>query len=582
MDPILSLAISLERNSGVYALLLGSGVSRSAGIPTGYEVILDLIGQVAQMQKADVSPADRESWFRETTGREPEYGLLLDALAKSPAERSQLLRPYFEPTVEEREAGQKIPTAAHHAAAELVEGGFVRVIVTTNFDRLMEQALEARGIVPTVIASADAVLGARPLAHSVCTIIKVHGDYVDTRILNTSEELEAYSPQMDRLLDQVADEYGLLVCGWSSDWDPALRRVLERCASHRFTTYWAARGEPSEAAKQLIQLRRAELISIEGADPFLSRIAEMIVALREMRRADPISTAVAVQTIKRYLPETRHRVRLHDLVMDEVVNLEETISEANFPPGAPFSKDDFLVRVQRYEAATATLRELLLAGAYFGERDHHSLWRTVLERVVAGTVTPQGGVGAYLGLRRYPALLLFYAVGLGATAAARMDTLAMLFEGIVVTKDERKRVPLPQILSWTDVFTSEQVTRMLPGMERTPVSDHLHALFTTSLRPYAGNLTRYDEVFNRFEYLNFLVYADQAIRLERNAWGPIGRFAWQHSPVFTPDVVDREIEERWMEWAPLISGLFGGDMDRLQRVRESMKEFLGRVRLEWR
>ena len=32
IDPMLSLAMSMHANPGVYALLLGSGVSRSAGI----------------------------------------------------------------------------------------------------------------------------------------------------------------------------------------------------------------------------------------------------------------------------------------------------------------------------------------------------------------------------------------------------------------------------------------------------------------------------------------------------------------------------------------------------------------------
>ncbi len=39
IEPIVSLAFSLHANKGVYALLLGSGVSRSAGIPTGWEVV---------------------------------------------------------------------------------------------------------------------------------------------------------------------------------------------------------------------------------------------------------------------------------------------------------------------------------------------------------------------------------------------------------------------------------------------------------------------------------------------------------------------------------------------------------------
>ena len=36
----------------------------------------------------------------------------------------------------------------HHAIAELMERGFVRIVVTTNFDRLLEHAIGERGIAP--------------------------------------------------------------------------------------------------------------------------------------------------------------------------------------------------------------------------------------------------------------------------------------------------------------------------------------------------------------------------------------------------------------------------------------------------
>lgn len=36
-DPTTQIAFSMFENKGVYAVLLGSGVSRSAGIPTGWE-----------------------------------------------------------------------------------------------------------------------------------------------------------------------------------------------------------------------------------------------------------------------------------------------------------------------------------------------------------------------------------------------------------------------------------------------------------------------------------------------------------------------------------------------------------------
>jgi hypothetical protein len=50
IDPLISLAFAMQSNKGVYALLLGSGVSRAAQIPTGWEVVLDLVEKLAHLQ----------------------------------------------------------------------------------------------------------------------------------------------------------------------------------------------------------------------------------------------------------------------------------------------------------------------------------------------------------------------------------------------------------------------------------------------------------------------------------------------------------------------------------------------------
>ena len=121
------------------------------------------------------------------------------------------LSQYFEPTEDEREQDKKIPTTAHKASASLVSMGYVRMILTTNFDRLVETALQEEGITADVIRTDDMLKGAIPYTHSNCIIIKLHGDYRDTRIKNTPEELSEYSSEMNKLLDRVFDEFGLII-----------------------------------------------------------------------------------------------------------------------------------------------------------------------------------------------------------------------------------------------------------------------------------------------------------------------------------------------------------------------------------
>ena len=112
IDPIQSLAFSIQANPGVYAVLVGSGVSRAANVLTGWGITVDLIHQLMLLDKEE-NDLDPISWYQQKFDKEPDYSDLLDALAKTPAERQQLLRPYFEPDDAEHEEGAKEPTVAH-------------------------------------------------------------------------------------------------------------------------------------------------------------------------------------------------------------------------------------------------------------------------------------------------------------------------------------------------------------------------------------------------------------------------------------------------------------------------------------
>ena len=293
IDPMLSLASSIHSSRGVYALLLGSGVSRAANVPTGWEVTLDLIRRLGSIMGEDTAP-DPVQWYRDRFAREPDYSRLLQELAKTPTERQQLLRAYFEPSNNSTENSDKQPTDAHRAIATLVAQGYFRVILTTNFDRLLETALLDENIAPTVLSSSDHIRGAMPLIHTSCCVFKLHGDYLDSRILNTAEELATYPDEHNQLLDRVLDEFGLINCGWSGDWDEALRSAILRCTSRRFTTYWAKHGELTEVSQSLITHRDAQVISIDTADAFFSDLSEHVLAIDRFSQPDSDSTAIAV------------------------------------------------------------------------------------------------------------------------------------------------------------------------------------------------------------------------------------------------------------------------------------------------
>jgi hypothetical protein len=110
----LSLAFSMSSNPGAYAVLLGSGVSRSAGIMTGWDIVIDLCAKLAHVQSEDPG-VDPANWYKGKYGKDARYDDLLGELALTSDARQALLEEYFEPTDLESEQGLKQPTAAHRA-----------------------------------------------------------------------------------------------------------------------------------------------------------------------------------------------------------------------------------------------------------------------------------------------------------------------------------------------------------------------------------------------------------------------------------------------------------------------------------
>lgn len=425
MTPELSLAFALQSSPGVYALLLGSGVSRAARIPTGWEVVLDLVRKLAGAQGADCEP-DPAAWYETTYGVQPGYSQLLDALAKTPSERQQILRAYFEPTDEERKEGAKAPTKAHRAIANLMASGQIRVVLTTNFDRLMERALEDVGVAPTVISTPDQIDGAVPLAHIKCCVVKLHGDYLDTRILNTPEELAAYDGRLDGFLDRIFDEFGLIVCGWSADWDDALRAAIERAPSRRYSTFFAARGEPSERAAALLARRGGQHVSIADADSFFDSLEQKVRAIEQFSQPHPVSVKAAVAACKRYLAEPESsRIRLADLIADESRRVSKELASgrlANTAEGV--NSASVTSRVQQYEGTCHTLSAIAFEIGRWGTTQAVAHLAGAQRRMYS-TKASQGST-LWLAYQGYPVTLLTYSALLGASLDERCDVIAPL------------------------------------------------------------------------------------------------------------------------------------------------------------
>ena len=557
----ISLAFALTSSPGAYAVLFGAGVSVASGVPSAWGVQEALIQRLAAAEGEH--PEDAFAWYLGRYGQPATYDGVLAALTGSQTERQALLREFFEPGETDREEGRKVPTPAHVALARLVAAGLVRVILTTNFDHLTETALRSAGIEPTVVATPADIDGLKPLHSIACLVVHLHGDYLNpTGMLNTAEELGAYPPNLDRRLDRIFEDYGLVIAGWSATWDQALRAAVSRCPSRRYTTYWVDPFPLSEAADTLRVARDARLVP-RTADDFFGRVADACDAIVTEAHRLPASVAVAVASAKRSLSGGRTAIDLHDLVREQVEQVR------NLEPVSPGSFDlvddaELLRRVDILDAGIEMLLALVATAAYWGDGRTDRWWFDDIERF-AEPPAGASGIVALIELTRAPATYLLYAAGVAAAAAARWDLVVkLLTEPTTPDEDRVSRRPVAYVLS---------PGRALPMDPRA--SRRLHMV----LRPlFIGYLALgevvYVDAWERFEYLRLVSSRDDA-RTNKRGWSDGGvphlRAAGNsmdgHPPVvsnwlrgqFNRDGVDHPL---------LTGGLFGGDLDRARSAQE--------------
>jgi hypothetical protein len=510
-DSLVMLATGVHVKPGIYALLLGSGVSTGAGIPTGWGIVQELVRRAAAAHApddsgaADAATADPEAWWgRNGDGQPLGYSNLLVALAPTPAARQALLAGFFEPDEDDAEAGRKVPSAAHRAIAQLARRGLIRVILTTNFDRLMERALEEAGIPPQVVSSPQGVAGMTPLQHAGVTVIKLHGDYADLEMRNTIDELSTYPPELDTLLDRVLDEYGLTISGWSADWDKALVAAMERLKSRRYPLYWDSRSSRGEAARRLLAQHSGVVTPTASADDLFTGLVDRIDALDRLAQP-PLTRAVAVARLKRYLPDPVRRIDLDDLVSDAISAAAD--KAAAYP--THLDNLDGQALDDRYAAMLADVTlvlHLLIEGIYHDQnRDHTGLWAKSLHRLMLARKPNLGVIQEALDTaRRYPALLALRAAGVASLVVGRDDVLFQLLTE-PTWRDPLTRDLLPAAVALREyTVASAEVVNAFPRWSGQrwlyPPSHLLRADLREVLRPILSDDDDYRWANDRYEY----------------------------------------------------------------------------------
>lgn len=580
IDPLVTLALGMHAKKGVYALLIGSGVSRSAGIPTGWEIVNNLIDKLALLnnESTDGNPAE---WFKNKYGKDASYSDLLQGLGITQSSRQNILEDYFQQNGDDRLGNKKVPQESHKAIARLVKKGYIHLILTTNFDRLIEKALEDEGVSPVVISSTDHFKNMVPVFRNRCTVVKINGDYLNPNIKNTISELEEYDIETNKRLGDMFANYGLIVCGWSAEWDKALCGLIERCLTNRDQTFWTLISNPTESAKRLIGKKDAQIIEIKDADSFFVQLDDHIIALESVNRSYPISQNIAIETLKKYLVDDKSRIDLHKMVAEETERVCKIIDDSNFPVtvvGAKWTPENFHNRLKRYEAALDILLPIMIHGCFWGETKHNSLWIETLERI-ANYHKSVVGIPSLKQMRVYPALLLLYGMGISSVAAKNY----ILFRDILSVKsiwDGYEKIPAIN-LAKEFVINVDFLKKSISSLanRKFPISEYLHDVLQEEFKGIIHDKEKYTNLFDRFEYLWGLTNADDNNKTSHDIVGPFvyrskeNRRGTSLKLDSVPVEIDNEVKSMDHDWPLIKAGFFSRSVARFQEVKKGYDDW---------
>ena len=235
--------------SGRLITFIGAGVSRASGLPSWS----GLIANLAHEAKITVPDTDNEQELLDLAEQ------LRCHLAGDFASALRRALGFATPL-------PPLPSLTHYLLASMP----VSPMVTTNYDNLLEQAVEhIKKVAFTIHSPAD--VAAMPPG-SQCNILKIHGDItVPDQIILTRSDYQHYfehRPAVSALLKGLLLNRNFLFIGYSLR-DPNLQTILAEVASLLQQARRSAYAVVFEASEQDIEYWRQQqvhLLCLQGAD----------------------------------------------------------------------------------------------------------------------------------------------------------------------------------------------------------------------------------------------------------------------------------------------------------------------------
>lgn len=320
----------------------------------------------------------------------------------------------------------------------------------------------------------------------------------------------------------------------------------------------------------------SELETSEDKD--LDRLV-MVPYPEELRAPDQLANKA--QRVKALLAADHSAIELHDFLISETRRFLAVTGDDSFPVSAPWDSAELIDRLRRYEDATSELAALFAAVAYWAKPVHLATLQKCLSRSCDRRENTSG-LTIWLELRWYPLIVKTYYAGIAAVDAERYESLAALFKTPLSTRQHSTQSPLLVEAVGGSILelSRANVWKTIPGHERyyTPLSEHLYKIIQPRLDDSLFLGKNYDAAFDTFEMLLALSVADMRLLRDTGVWGPVGRFGWKRDGLSPPfGRLIQQAKDLGPAWPPIKAGLFGGSLERFERVATEFGQQVARL-----
>lgn len=271
IDDLASFMRMAKKENKEFVFITGAGCSVTAGIPLAWEIVEEL-NKEFKLQLKSLSEEERN-----------DYGKCMECIEIT--KRRDYLKKYIDKA--------KI-NWAHIALACLLKSGYIRRILTFNFDNLLARSCGLLNLYPATYDFTAANLNMYGLIDDPA-IVHLHGQGHGFIQLNTQSETKEHAQQLEEFVRYTLNESPTLFIGYSGKND-AFFPQIEKQFNGQHRLFWVDKAPMASEhlQKSVLKSRLANYISCDkgGADTFLILLAQKLECFPPKIFVDPYNYIV--------------------------------------------------------------------------------------------------------------------------------------------------------------------------------------------------------------------------------------------------------------------------------------------------